>query len=427
MGELTGYTNPLAPQGRPVVPNPDGSFSTEISITVTDPRINGGKPTNIPSMFGGAKVPQEEAIRRITEAGGVDPETGRALQGFNSIDEAVAAAKSRSDKIGQTTPAPSSLKGYTNPLAPPPPDLGEPPPPGGDTEFTGDMPVMQRIVKGVTGESRREFDYPELPQNFRIDGEQYSVQAESTIGAHGNPLAMAQMFHERMQALPEEYRDIPVEFDAYGNPFVELLGPADKPGQRQPEKFYLNRPGPSAGDISETFIDIGSFVAGGRVGGAVGGPSLAGRVIGTGIGTAGASVAMDKIAQIMGSEQPVDAKRAAIMGILGAGGEVAIPMFGRFFKAIFGSKRMFANGKLTEAGQETFRKANINPEIVTPDFARIFLAEARGAVAPAEAAVAAEAKSLPVPVRMTRGDVSRDVTQQSFEEAAAAGATCRHA
>ena len=92
--------------------NPDGSFSTERSITVTDERINGGKPTNIPSMFEGVERDQEEAIKRIVEAGGVDPETGRELPSFSSIEEAVAAAAARSDSLGgdlqESPPSPSA-------------------------------------------------------------------------------------------------------------------------------------------------------------------------------------------------------------------------------------------------------------------------------------------------------------------------------
>lgn len=88
-------------RNRPPVQNRDGSVSTERSITVTDPRLNDGRPTNIPSMFGGREVSQDEAIERIVRAGGKDPETGRSLPAFDSIEEAVAAAKARSERLGQ--------------------------------------------------------------------------------------------------------------------------------------------------------------------------------------------------------------------------------------------------------------------------------------------------------------------------------------
>lgn len=95
--QQTGTTS----QGRPIISNPDGSVSTERSITVTDPRLNSGRPTNIPSMFGGKEVSEDEAVRRIVAAGGKDPETGQPVQSFNSIPEAVEAAKARSAGLGQ--------------------------------------------------------------------------------------------------------------------------------------------------------------------------------------------------------------------------------------------------------------------------------------------------------------------------------------
>lgn len=91
-------------EGRPMIQNPDGSVSTERTITVTHPRINGGKPTNIPSMFGGKEVSEEEAARRIIRADGKDPETGRLLLGFDTIEDAVNAARARSESIPQQPP-----------------------------------------------------------------------------------------------------------------------------------------------------------------------------------------------------------------------------------------------------------------------------------------------------------------------------------
>lgn len=102
--EIVASTGELTPEGRQIVDNEDGSFSTERTITVTDPRINSGRPTNIPSMFGGQQVSQDLAIDAITRNNGVDPETGRTLEGFDSIDEAVAAAQQRSESLGSQRP-----------------------------------------------------------------------------------------------------------------------------------------------------------------------------------------------------------------------------------------------------------------------------------------------------------------------------------
>lgn len=77
--------------------NPDGTNSTELSITVTDPRLNSGRPTNIPSLWvvNGKmqELPEAEAVMKALEAGTQWPS-------FGSIEEAVTAAKTRSDAGG---------------------------------------------------------------------------------------------------------------------------------------------------------------------------------------------------------------------------------------------------------------------------------------------------------------------------------------
>lgn len=101
-------------QTRQRVPNPDGSYSTERSITVTDERINEGKPTNIPSMYGGKQVDQETAIEIIMKNGGVDPETGRELPAFDTVEAAVEAAKARSDSLPAMEPWFQATEGGVN-------------------------------------------------------------------------------------------------------------------------------------------------------------------------------------------------------------------------------------------------------------------------------------------------------------------------
>jgi len=115
---LTSETAGQTGDGRTLYRNQDGSVSSERSITVTDPRLNGGRPTNIPSMFNGRQVEQNEAIDIIVRNGGIDPETGRRLESYNTIDEAVAAAKSRSAGLGTGAPAPVTSPSNTSPGEP---------------------------------------------------------------------------------------------------------------------------------------------------------------------------------------------------------------------------------------------------------------------------------------------------------------------
>jgi hypothetical protein len=103
------------PLGRPTY-TIDGQRMSERSITVTDPRINNGAPTNIPTLFGGKIVSDEEAIQRVADAGGMDPLTGRNLQAYASIQEAGEAAAARSAQLGRELARQASVGDY---------DLGE--------------------------------------------------------------------------------------------------------------------------------------------------------------------------------------------------------------------------------------------------------------------------------------------------------------
>lgn len=89
----TTLSSPLTPGTAQPIKNADGSVTTERSITVTDARLNGGKPTNIPTVWGGQIVSDDEAVDNAARS-------GRSWPAFNSIDEAVAAAKQRSNDLG---------------------------------------------------------------------------------------------------------------------------------------------------------------------------------------------------------------------------------------------------------------------------------------------------------------------------------------
>ena len=104
LGELGTDQVGVTPEGRPMMGNPDGSYSTERSITVD---ID-GQFYNIPSMYGGKEVSPEEAKRMAIENGLSDVETGREFTPYGTVDEAVAAAQARSDSIER----PTSLAGY---------------------------------------------------------------------------------------------------------------------------------------------------------------------------------------------------------------------------------------------------------------------------------------------------------------------------
>ena len=79
--------------GYPARKNADGSYSTEVSITVTNPKLNGGKPTNIPSLWKGKEVDEDTAVKNALAS-------GKKYDSFSTIPEAVAAAKEKSKAGG---------------------------------------------------------------------------------------------------------------------------------------------------------------------------------------------------------------------------------------------------------------------------------------------------------------------------------------
>lgn len=96
------FLNPkLAPQvkgnARPFAPgewlkNPDGGWSSEISVTVTDPSINGGKATILPSLWivdgKPVRVEEDQAVEYAKQS-------GLTFNAFDSIEAAEAAANQR--------------------------------------------------------------------------------------------------------------------------------------------------------------------------------------------------------------------------------------------------------------------------------------------------------------------------------------------
>jgi len=87
--------------GYPARKNADGSYSTEVSITVTNPKLNGGKPTNIPSLWEGKEVDEETAVEKALAS-------GKKYESFSTIPEAVKAAKERSKAGGAGATAEST-------------------------------------------------------------------------------------------------------------------------------------------------------------------------------------------------------------------------------------------------------------------------------------------------------------------------------
>lgn len=75
--------------GREIYRVEGGGFANAKEITVTDERLNKGRPTNIPSIWGGAIRSNKESVRRASKS-------GQRFRYYGSIGEAVDASKKKS-------------------------------------------------------------------------------------------------------------------------------------------------------------------------------------------------------------------------------------------------------------------------------------------------------------------------------------------
>lgn len=91
-GKIVGKTK----EGRPIVDNGDGTYSTEKTITVTI----GGRHFNIPTMYGGREVNGDEAIEILRQNNWIDPDTGKRIESFDTAEQAERAARKRTEQLG---------------------------------------------------------------------------------------------------------------------------------------------------------------------------------------------------------------------------------------------------------------------------------------------------------------------------------------
>jgi len=96
-----GVPAPQAPivgkldSGRPIIRHPDGAYSTHINKQMEFD----GKVYNVPTLYGGKQVTDQEAGNIMKQTKLIDPDTGRPLTPYNSIEEARAAYATEHDAI----------------------------------------------------------------------------------------------------------------------------------------------------------------------------------------------------------------------------------------------------------------------------------------------------------------------------------------
>ena len=271
------------------------------------------------------------------------------------------------------------------------------------------------ITKAWTGEGRGS-GYPELPATVTQmpDGSMGMAQGQMSWGA-----------------TDKDKLDIFKRFMAdAGKPLMEGQYGIDDGGawvSQEGKRYYLDAPGMSPQNWSDLFL--GTVVMGpfARFGGA-GGQALGavGRIAGTGIGSGVGSVALDVGGQGMGSEQGVSLPRALLAAGFGAAGEGLAAVIGRLATGLRTNMTYIdqQTGRLTAQGEEYVRSLGLDPAGLNQQILRDIMKQATGAFEqnPVGALAAAEARSLPHPVALSRGQISGSPVDQGFEGSALAGA-----
>lgn len=261
-----------------------------------------------------------------------------------------------------------------------------------------------------------------------VQGGGTDPQFENTPGFSGEGLAQAPGFEDKflgakITALDDAgFGDIiesglkdqglleSSQTDSKGNRVIKYRGTDGKV-----REAFINKPGLDFQDV-DRFVgqSIPFLAAGGAVGAAAKGAGWGLNALLQGLAGAGVSVSDDLVAQSLGSEQGVDKKRAALIGTLGALGEVAATGLAK----VFAKDDLFdtATGALTDKGKQKAAADGLSDEDVM--MLEHVLASKdgslRGVKDMAEANRQAVADDLGVPI--TNAQRTKDINQTALEE-----------
>lgn len=193
------------------------------------------------------------------------------------------------------------------------------------------------------------------------------------------------------------------ETDANGYPIIVSRGPN---GQEQ--RGYVNKPGLDTQDAWRAFYGAAPYVVtGGLAGAATKGAGLGVNTLAQGAAAAGTKVATDVGGLLAGSDQAPNLADAAVVGAFGAAGPpvgAAAGALWRRFVTIPGLVNR-ETGELTARGLEAARKAELDPEELTPDMAKRFAENFATSRNPEAAAVRSGADRYNIPA--TQGQISK--------------------
>jgi len=234
------------------------------------------------------------------------------------------------------------------------------------------------------------------------------LQLSAPQAAKMTALLSTTISDDRMQTgIKNMFPDAQFDTDQYGNQVAIVPTTAGGGNERsQWTRFYTNPQG----------IDKNDFIRAGMVATTSAlWPAKMGRLAAGALGAGEAALIEGVSSQSAGD----DFKKSDVLwGGLGAmGGQFLGNQLGKLFKAKNIVLRN-ADGSYTDDALRTFKQAGVNPDDVTDDVARQIGEAIARDVDPQQAGRVAQSQGLPVPVQLSRGQVTGDVGQQLLESEA---------
>lgn len=274
--------------------------------------------------------------------------------------------------------------------------------------------LVQRVGQWLTAENRE----PEIPLAYQ-SGLQLSLGDATKMTALLATTASDDRLRSGIQKI---LPDAQFETDQFGNLVVVTPVTGSAETSKQWTRFY---PNPRGLDMTDIMQGAGAISAGEAL--ALGGGALLGSgglLAPAAIGATEAGAVELASSKLSGDQYKWgDIPWGAAGGVLGAKIQQLAGSVAR--KLGFGGQeiRIYDNdGNLTNEGKALVNELGIDPSEMTREMASYIEDSVNRSLQPGQSAVMGEAQTLPVPVPLSRGQVTGDPAQQLFEDMAAKGA-----
>jgi hypothetical protein len=280
---------------------------------------------------------------------------------------------------------------------------------GGRQPETAARGAVGRAIDWLSGVNRRE-DIPQAAQARLGLSASQAAQMAALLSTTASDDRL-------MRGISKIEPSAQFDKDEFGN-LIAVMPIRDEEGRETGRtRFYPNPKGLDLADITQA---AGALSLGGALGkGAqVLGAPISGLLGGATLGATEAGLAE------LASSQLTDSPFQVSDIPYGAAGGAAASKVADVLQGLLrpGSAAFDPSGALTPAAAAAVTAAGLDPASITREAAEAILQRTRAAVDPVEAGRLAEAQTLPVPVPLTRGEVTGSPGQQLFEDMALKGA-----